>query len=382
VDNRQVVLLKSLRTNNRFYALVSRDSGLKNADAIEGFPEGLLLGIAYPCLEDGLNDFAVIRTTFETIDVFPDDDELRQEMMLIIEDARSNLVRRLEELRDKLKSGQAHFLGTDYQEFKDHILHMAHRGAIRRTLDNMMKLDIFESVSKAEMAMRGGMAEPMFRYEFLAQHDLRTMEPLPPRDFVSRLFDDVLDAVQDDANYRNKYTFDKYVFQKFVAVMFVNYATTEPSFYGTDREDYGVSSDKDMNETPLYQAIGRALRDIERGIPFRRPGATPLGITRTEPAGAPSEDGEDLSFLFGGEGGMPQEVSRSVDIPFGAAERMLLDPLTLLADAVRLLKHVNGSRAPEIRAMVANATQELFRNLQELNILSPLTKDPMDDARD
>src|SRR3712207_5706234 len=129
VDNRHVVLLKSRRTNNRFYTLVDRDSPYKNADAIDDFPPEILLGIAYPCLEDGLNDFAVIRTTFETIDVFPDDEELRNEMMLIIDDARSNLIRRLEELRDKLRDGQAHFLGTDYQEFKDHIQHMAHRGA-------------------------------------------------------------------------------------------------------------------------------------------------------------------------------------------------------------------------------------------------------------
>src|SRR5262249_44148379 len=34
-DNRQVVLLKSLATNNRFYTLVPPDSGMKNADAIE-----------------------------------------------------------------------------------------------------------------------------------------------------------------------------------------------------------------------------------------------------------------------------------------------------------------------------------------------------------
>src|SRR3712207_3669615 len=88
--NHGVVLLKNLCTNNRFYTLVDPESGFKNADAIEYFPPNLPLGIAYPCLEDGLNDFAVIRTTFETIDVFPDDDELREEMMGIIADARGN----------------------------------------------------------------------------------------------------------------------------------------------------------------------------------------------------------------------------------------------------------------------------------------------------
>ena len=67
-------------------------------------------------------------------------------------------------------------------------------------------------------------------------------------------------------NYAGKYRFDRDVFQKFIAVMFVNYATTDPMFYGTNRDDYGVSSDKDMQETPLYQAVSIALRHLEREI--------------------------------------------------------------------------------------------------------------------
>src|SRR4029078_2531590 len=101
-----VVLLKSRRTNNRFYTLVEPESGFKNADAIDDFPAHLPLGIAYPCLEDGLNDFAVIRTTFETIEVFRDDEELRKEMMEIIADSRGNRVRRLEDVRGGIVAGR------------------------------------------------------------------------------------------------------------------------------------------------------------------------------------------------------------------------------------------------------------------------------------
>src|SRR5258707_394008 len=98
-------------------------------------------------------------------------------------------------------------------------------------LDNMMKLDIFESVADTEAAMAGRVEpEPMFRYALLPQHAFKLVEPLPAREFVARLFDDVLDAVEHDENYTNKYTFDRYVFQKFIAVMFVNYATTDSMF--------------------------------------------------------------------------------------------------------------------------------------------------------
>src|SRR5579875_1986706 len=121
-DRRKVVLIKSLRTNNRFYALVEPERGIRNADTVEDIPDDLILGIAYPCLEDGLNDFAVIRTTFETIDLFPENDPLRAEMMEIVKEARDNLVRRLQELRDKLSERKAFFLGTDYNEFKQHAL--------------------------------------------------------------------------------------------------------------------------------------------------------------------------------------------------------------------------------------------------------------------
>src|SRR5512135_2771571 len=127
-DDRRVALIKSLATSNRFYALVAPETGIRNADTIERIPDGLLLGIAYPCLEDGLNDFAVIRTTYETLDFFPEDDEMRKELMEIVDDARGKLVRRLSELRDTIGIGRAHFLGTDLDEFKAYALDIVSRG--------------------------------------------------------------------------------------------------------------------------------------------------------------------------------------------------------------------------------------------------------------
>lgn len=384
VDHRQVVLLKSLRTKNRFYALVSPESGLKNADTVADFPPGLALGIAYPCLEDGLNDFAVIRTTFETIDCYPDDQELRHELMAIVDDARGNLVRRLKELRDLISAGQAHFLGTDLREFKEHVVHMATKGTIRRTLDSMMKVDVFESVAKADVR-NGGAQEPMYHYEFLPQHALALTHGEAPRFFIGHLFDDVLDAVLDDSNYTGKVSFDKLVFQKFIAVMFVNYATTDPMFYGTNREDYGVSSDRDMQGTPLYQAVKLALQSVEAGgdaVVQPRQRLEPLAAPPVEPDAA--ED--DLAALLG-EPPSPEtafsgfeQAGHSVEIPFGAAERLLLGPLNRLADAIRLLKTVDHPRAGDIREIAASAGQEMFRNLQELNIISPLSPDPIADA--
>jgi hypothetical protein len=153
-------------------------------------------------------------------------------------------------------------------------------------------------------------------------------------------------------------------------------------FYGTSRDDYGVSSDKNMQETPLYQAVKAGLLDLERGIEYR------AGSTRA--AAAPESgltgDNNDLSSLFQDTDlsaeSMPmfEQTSRTVEIPFGAAESLLMKPITRIADAVRLLRHVEHPRAEEVRALLVMSGKELFRNLQELSIISPLANDPIDEA--
>jgi hypothetical protein len=268
-DRRRVALIKSLATNNRFYTLVEPDRGIRNADAVANIPEDLLLGIAYPCLEDGLNDFAVIRTTFETLDLFPEDDPIREEMMEIVNDARTNLLRRLYELRDKIHDNVAHFLGTDYSEFKDYALAIVNKGYPRRNLDSMMKLNVFSSVAEAEGQSDAG--ELSYYFEF-AYADIRTLTGLHPREFIVALLDETINSVKDDKNYVSKYQFDKNVFQKFIAVMFVNYATTDPMFYGIHFSDYmpkwisGITVEPDLEDTPLYRTIARQLREIEASL--------------------------------------------------------------------------------------------------------------------
>ena len=47
----------------------------------------------YP-LEEAMNDMAVIRTTFETMNLFAAEDPIRAEMFALVFDARENLIRR------------------------------------------------------------------------------------------------------------------------------------------------------------------------------------------------------------------------------------------------------------------------------------------------
>ncbi|NLC55367.1 MAG: hypothetical protein GX774_00835 [Armatimonadetes bacterium] len=350
-DNRRVALLKSLSTGNRFYVLVAPDSGLKNADTIEHYPEGTVLGIAYPCLEDGLNDFAVIRSTFETLDLLPDDDdELRAELMEIIADAQGKLVRRLTELRDCISSGRAHFLGADLEEFKSHIINLVTKGVPRKTLDSMMKLDVFETVASTEALINGSFSpEFVYLYELLPENALDTIQEMPPRAFIGRVFQDLLTAVEDQENYKDRHTFDRNVFQKFIAVMFVNYATTDPVFYGTNKDDYGVSADKDMEQTPLYIAVGKALRIYER-----EHGSL---MAPTAPAAADTA---------------PADGDLTPD------DQHLLAHLMPICEAAMSLCDSSGTDPRRCAEAVLRATHRLVLELKARGVLSPAVDSPVD----
>ena len=189
----RVALIKSLATSNRFYVLVPDDSPINNADTIEEIPEDCWLGIAYPCLEDGLNDFAVIRTSYETLELFPDDEDMQRELHEMIVDARRNLVGRLMELLERLIAQKAYFLGADLDLLKNCALDLMQRGFPRRELDNMMKVNIFSSVESASRARGEGSSE-IYRYEFSNSETLARLRELPPRAFLLSLFADVLTA--------------------------------------------------------------------------------------------------------------------------------------------------------------------------------------------
>jgi hypothetical protein len=354
-DNRKVVLLKSLETQNRFYVLAPPESGWKNADTIPSFPDDVLLGIAYPCLEDGLNDFATIRTTFETLDYYPDDPDLRREMMVIILEARDNLRKRLTELRDRIARRQAHFLGTDLAEFKQYALNLCTKGAIRRTMDNMMKLDVFESV--AEYEAQAGITSSdrtMFYYEFNTGRSLEELAAMDPHQFLVHLFEDVLQAVQNNDYYQSKYTFDRYVFQKFIALMFINYATTDPIFYGTNKADYGVSADRDMSDTPLYRAVREALLKLESENGF-----------------APAREAAPVEDV------VAAAEKRLLELPSTPImEQKLLVPLNSICRVAEQLSKMDNPHAGEYGEMILKAASSIIRELKEMNIISPLARDP------
>ena len=352
VDNRKVVLLKSLATNNRFYTLVHPDSGLTNAGTIPAFAPDMILGVAYPCLEDGLNDFAVIRTTFETLDFFPADDDMRDELFKIIGEARDKLIARLTELRDRVANRTAHFLGTDLEEFRSYALDMIRRGYPRRNLDSMMKLDVFAKVAEMEPVSNG--PEPLYAYRFNDTTSLDELLQRSARTFVAAMFDDILQSVSDERSYVSRHVFDRDVFQKFIAIMFINYATTDPIFYGTHKADYGVSGDKAMDNTPLYIAVGRQLREIEARLA--------------------KSVAEDAAASPGTPRGLHEQIEIA-DVSLNSDH--ILGPIASICAVARRLSRLSDTETVEMaRVILADATL-LVQELKQRGILSEVADDPL-----
>ncbi len=369
-DDHRVALIKSLATNNRFYALASNQSGISNAEVVEEIPHDLLLGIAYPCLEDGLNDFAVIRTSYETLALFADDEDMCKELTEIITDARRSLTRRLMELLERIIARKAYFLGTDLELFKSSALDIMSRGFPRQNLDSMMKVNVFSSVAETEMQMGGAATDisVFYRYEFCNSDVLARLSRLSGRDFLISLFADVLDSVLDDDNYQSKYTFDKNVFQQFIALMFLTYAATDEVFYGTSPDDYGVSKDRNMDETPLYQAVRHELHRIAN------PSATQAGDFKSKGTPLESATAADTEDLFGLNPVAALSESNLSHLPLD--EDAILSPLaSICAIAQQLHKHYRGDTAELSRLILADASR-LVQELKRMGVLSPLAYDP------
>jgi hypothetical protein len=225
---------------------------------------------------------------------------------------------------------------------------------------------------------------------------------LPARPFIVALFDDLLYAVKNDGNYRSKYLFDREVFQKFIAVMFVNYATTDPMFYGINKGDYGVSGDKNMDDTPLYRSIKNELLEIERrliaeGDPYysgerlvspefhEKAGTLPHMSPDIKPAftpAAPSEPDFSGAVDFGAHNGDTFSNHLSFEqadtlLPGQLVnEEILMGTINSLCSVAAQMKKKDDPDAQSYAKIVMADASKLVQELKRIGIISPFTLDP------
>jgi len=91
----------------------------------------------YP-LEEAMNDMAVIRTTFETMNLFAAEDPSRAEMFALVFDARENLICRFRSVCRGLEANQTEYR-LDFEQFKTNALRLMTKGYPCRGLNRMLK---------------------------------------------------------------------------------------------------------------------------------------------------------------------------------------------------------------------------------------------------
>lgn len=180
-------------------------------------------------LEDLLNDCAVIRTTFETLDLFPADDPIRAEMLTIVDEARANMRQRCAAMRDDV--GRLGVLGRplDMPRLRQALQILLLTGYPRRRMDACMKVNVFQAVERARSG--GNTGDTPYRYTLLLPLTVPAVLSMNASTLAAIILDDLLQSIERDANFQDKPAFDNSVFQKYVAFMFTCYKADNPLFY-------------------------------------------------------------------------------------------------------------------------------------------------------
>ena len=166
-------------------------------------------------LEDCLCSCSVIRTTFETLDFFPPDDPMRQEMSEMIEDARKTLGQRLRAIVDGFL--QSH----DYLGFLDaSTLALLERGISGAKLNSCLKLNVFPQNEIYLLLLFDGEAK-----------DREKLLALPLNLFFAMQVKSLCTRAEDPKNMLSLLTFEQEVYRPFLQLMFLTYAVDDPMFY-------------------------------------------------------------------------------------------------------------------------------------------------------
>lgn len=180
-------------------------------------------------LEDMLNDCAVIRATFEALDLFPADDPICEEMMDIVTDARANMCGRCVELRDN--AARLVLLGSslNMRRLRQAMQTLLLTGYPRRSIDACMKVNVFQTAERGEGD--GSTPNAPYRYTLLLPLTVPAVLSMTADILTALILDDLRQSIERDANFQDKTTFDSGVFQKYIAFMFTCLRADNPFFY-------------------------------------------------------------------------------------------------------------------------------------------------------
>jgi hypothetical protein len=167
--------------------------------------------------EDGLNCLAVIRTTFETLEVFPDDPDLVVEMETMIRQAREQLVGLLAAAGDEVRSGAN--WAVDLREFRRTFM-----GFLADGLNSIR----FESMMKAPPVLQAE-DDGRRRYRLHPSNSRSELELLEPRDLLAAVIDDLRLWAEDDRTFATSAEFNRTLDNNYFIAAFAYHVSIDPA---------------------------------------------------------------------------------------------------------------------------------------------------------
>lgn len=200
--DRDVVRVKVDGSKQRYDIMASKRDAprLSNIADIEALPPGIR-GIIYECFEDAHNDFAVIHSAFETISMYPD---LAEELLGDIREQQNNIVERLGEIEEGVKSGVTYLLGVDLAMLKEILLNPI-------PIDQLGNSQFIRDLAQKN----GGTLEFIFNTAAARER----ASAADGAEFLVVVLKDLKESASHDKNYVFQDDFEKHVYQKYLALM-------------------------------------------------------------------------------------------------------------------------------------------------------------------
>ncbi len=96
----------------------------------------------------------------------------------------------------------------DYEQFKTNALRLM-TGFPCRGLNHAMRTDVFEE------------SEKLYYYKVDGNAEVEALRQMSAHSFTIYVFKDLLQGIEDKANYADHHIFRRHVFQKYLAVLFL-----------------------------------------------------------------------------------------------------------------------------------------------------------------
>ena len=204
-----------------------------------------------------------VRHSLDEVERVPQEETFGLTCRLIVEAARPVLVMQTRLLRDRIEPGMRRFLDTDLSVVRRELARYASRGVNRRSLDEGLRVRVFESVARTEATGESRLPDPLYRFPLPANPLFVRIGLIPSGEFLRLVLEHLTSELENPEHYQSLQAFDTQITQQFLALWFaVRLATpTDRSGLDTPRmPQFGFDPRERDPEEERLRAWGKGYR--------------------------------------------------------------------------------------------------------------------------